>query len=367
MDIPPAGQDIPRRDGDDLPPGEAALQDFRRLLIRRVAEGGQDDAAVGDVEVDIAGRQPFAGAAGRFAVHRLQRRAFGLGHINRPGEGELVDGDRAAFRVPLGLEVVKVCHAPLILRVPLVVGPGQHHLAGGGEGADVVHMAVCLVPPDAVGEPEDLFRPEVVPQHLLDLFPGEVRVAAGGEEALFGDHDRPFAVRVDRAALKDEIPAVVAVDVQKVAGLPGDMVVPVPGEIEPVVQPAPGVEPPVDPADFARGVFDDDRRDVPRPGVVGGEFRHPHLGRQRSPRVFVLVIGGENGHLLPPRDGGDDLDKRLPGGVGPAGPAVRPLRPDQETALVGLELGGHIKPVFAGEGVENVHRVSSFIIFMIYA
>ena len=138
-------------------------------------------------------------------------------------------------------------------------------------------------------QPHDDVDAELVDQVLLDLAPGQVRVAVGVQQALRRRDERALAVDGDRAALEDHRDG--AHLVTGVLGpRPGEGGVALPGQ----VLLAPGVEDPVD-GDTPRTVVrhDVDRAGVPEPGVVdvelddldraaahlGGPRRHRRTGR----------------------------------------------------------------------------------------
>ncbi len=204
-----------------------------------------------------------------------------------------------------------------MLGVGLVLGPGQQHDAGPGEAGEVVDVAVGLVFVDAAAEPDHLLGAEVLVQRRLDLLARELGVAVAVEQALLGDQHRALAVDVDRAALEhDRRP--VAVGCFDLEHLAGDPVVAVPGEVEPAVEPAPGVEAPVDPAPAALAVDEEGRAGVADPGVVGRQLDHPDRGGEERAAVVELGVGDRHRHRL------GDGDRRRHLGVGLPAPAWRP-------------------------------------------
>jgi hypothetical protein len=84
-----------------------------------------------------------------------------------------------------------------VLRVGLVIGPGEQHDAGPGEAGEVVHVPVGLVVVDPLAEPDHLLRAEMLKQHLLDLLARQLGVAVGVEQALFCGHHGALAVDVN--------------------------------------------------------------------------------------------------------------------------------------------------------------------------
>jgi hypothetical protein len=240
-----------------------------------------------------------------------------------------------------------VIEGDLVLRIGLVLGPGQQHHPRPREAGEVVDVAVGLVPEYAAPEPQHLLGAEVVEQLPFDLLAGELRVAVGVEQALFGGEHGPLAVDVDRAALEhDRSPVPIgALDLEDLAG---DPVVAVPGEIEAALEPAPGVEDPVDAAPAAFAADHEGRPRVAHPGVVGGELDDPDRGREQRSAVLELGVGDAHRHRLGDGDrlgdGGEGQLRRLR----PAAPVVGPLRPGHPAAAVGLELARHPEAVRRG-------------------
>jgi hypothetical protein len=64
MDIAPTQQDFAGVNADDFPFGEKGLDRFQGGFVVPVVKLGNNDAAVGDVIVDIGSGQPLVGWAG---------------------------------------------------------------------------------------------------------------------------------------------------------------------------------------------------------------------------------------------------------------------------------------------------------------
>src|SRR5690606_8091796 len=127
----------------------------------------------------------------------------------------------------------------------LVVRPCERDDAGPHEAADIVDMAVRLILIDTAAEPDEFFDGEIVRKHRLDLLSREAGIAVRIEKAFLGGEECALAICMDGAAFEHDGRAV-AVHALDLRDLGGDEIVLVPGEIEAAIEPAPGIEYPVD-------------------------------------------------------------------------------------------------------------------------
>ena len=141
-------------DTDDLAGGEAGGDDVERAAVVRIIEGGDEDEAVGDVEVGVAGREA------------LTFEDDGRGH----GEGD--DAEGLAFvggvGAAEGVEAVEVLGER---EVVLVGGVGLDTGEDGvwrDEAGDIVDVAVGVVAGTAAREPERLVDAEVAVEGLFE-------------------------------------------------------------------------------------------------------------------------------------------------------------------------------------------------------
>ena len=156
-------------------------------------------------------------------------------------------------------------------------------------------------------------------EHSLDLASREA-----GLRFWFSRHSsvamqRALAVDVDRAALEDERRAV-AVGALRSRRPWRQRGRPVPGEVQPAVEAAPGVEAPIDPAPPAPAVDDERRADVADPGVVGRHLDH-RAPRSGSSVAGVVELGGRDRHrdrLARARSPGDGRRTRACAGFAPS-------------------------------------------------
>ena len=241
----------------------------------------------------------------------------------------------------------------LIKGVLRVLGPDAGHLPRGHEAGHVVNVAVGLVGVDAVPQPDDLFAPQIVAELFFDIPTAQLRVPARGQQAHLRGQHRALAVHMDGPALQHEAVGAVAVHPLQLADFPGHQVVLVPGEVQPVMQAAPGVEGPVHRPQVPLIVFHKGGAAVPNPGVVAGHFHHPDVLRQPGPGVLKLVGIHAHRHRLEPGDGPGHVGKGLLGGLGPAPPVVGPLGPQHPHAGLLLKFPGHAIPVLPGSGSHN--------------
>ena len=227
----------------------------------------------------------------------------------------------------------------------LVLRPDARDLAGCDEARDVVNVPVRLVGVDAVLDPQHLLAPEVFAQHLLDLFFRLVGVAALREQAHLSRQHRALSVDVNGTALEHETLCAVAVHVRDLADLARDLVVLVPGEIQPVDEPAPGVELPVHRAKTALVVHKERRPAVAHPRVVALELHDADIFGELGACVLILAHGCADRDLFKFCDGLGNIRKGLLRGLAAVAPVVVSLGPEHPHALLGLKFGGHAIPV----------------------
>src|SRR5688572_2779818 len=227
-----------------------------------------------------------------------------------------------------------------VLRVAGVVGPVQRDHSRLHETGQVVDMAIGLVVDHALAQPDDLPHAEVITQMLLDVRTAHVRISVAVQQALLGDQRRALAIHVDGAAFIDERRAisVTGFDLQHLAS---HGVVQVPREIQPAVEPAPGIEAPVHTAFHAFLVDHERGADVAHPGVVVGNLDHaPGFGQQAA-RELEVLRGHAHAHGLEPRDGGSHFRENPLRRLGAVTPVVGPFGPQHPATGVRLELGRH--------------------------
>ena len=222
-----------------------------------------------------------------------------------------------------------------------VVRPDARDLARTDEADHVVDVAVGLVGVDAVAQPEDLFAAEIVAEHMLDRAAVHGGVAPLGQQAHLSREHRALAVDMDRPALEHEALSAVGIDALELADLLRDLIVEIPREIEPVDEPAPGVERPVHGAHAAVIVDEERRPAVADPGVVARHLDDAHGARQALARVLVLRRGDADRHGFKLQDGRCHVQKGFLRGLGAVAPVVVALRPEHPDAGLRLKLRRH--------------------------
>ena len=263
------------------------------------------------------------------------------------GDRQFVDVQRPPPGVGDALQIFQILPGQRILRVGLVVGPGKHHGGGRHKGADIVHMFVGLVLVDPAGQPEHLFRAKPGAEGLLDLLTAHPGIPPGREQTALGHEQRPLTVAVDAAAFQNKGRRIGAGYPQRTAESRRHRIVLLPVGIQPVHQPAPGVEGPADAPQFPGVIFDKGRAHIPGPGVVALNFQHRHAGQAGGgrPGLFGLIRGSQQVQILAPGNGLKHPHKGLLGRAGVLPPAARPHRPDHQSGPVRGILGRHRKPL----------------------
>ena len=244
-----------------------------------------------------------------------------------------------------------------VLRVPL---PAQHHRAGSREAAQVVHVAVRVVPGDPLPQPDHVRDAEERAKDLLHPLPGHPRVAdldLRVEQALLRRDQRSPPVDLDRSPLQNDAlpvePDRQELHAERLRGPCGDARV-----LSPVRVSRPRVEPEPGDAHFALRAFpaDEDRAEVARPPAIGRKTEEGHAGwidpdAGEEPERLRLVrlrrdddpddlAGGDHPRDLPV-DPGDGRELS-----GPVGAVVRPADPGR---LVRLPLRGHPETARRGQ------------------
>ena len=147
-------------DADDFAVGEAGGDDVEGVAVVGVVEGGDEDQAVGDVEVGVAG--------GEALVFEEDRR----------GHGEFDYFEGSVFEVAEAAEAVEVFgEGEMVFVVSVGLDAGEDFIFVD-EAGDVVDVAVGVVAGAAFVEPEDLFDAEVVVEGLLEIMAGGLRAFA---------------------------------------------------------------------------------------------------------------------------------------------------------------------------------------------
>ena len=266
--------------------------------------------------------------------------------------------DPAALGIGRSFQCIQTGLGERILRVGLVVRPREHNLARSRESAYVVNVLVGLVVVNTARQPDHLGNAQIIAQNLLNLSLCEIGIASRAQQAGFGDKRGALAVRVDGAALANEIAFVVYVVADQVAELARHAVVLLPRGIQAVHIAAPRVETPVDAAALSPAVDNKGRANVTRPRIVSLHHDQTNAVGQLRTRVVILPFRAEHGHAFAFGNRLDHTQKGFPGRIGAVLPAVGAFRPDHQAALMRCKLRRHIKPVLRRCSVQNFHGIS---------
>ena len=246
-------------DADDFAAGEDFSQNVEGYAVVGIVKGGDEDEAIGDVEVGVTGGQTLAAEDDRARHEKLDKR-------------ELLAGGGAR-----GLKTGEILGQGGVVEVARIGLDGGDDDVGRDEAGDVVDVAVGVVAGDAAMEPEHLIDAEKIGEDLFELFAAEAGVALlhFAEKTFFRGEQETGAVDVDGATFQHYAAAPRTVLVLN-RGLP-PRATEQPGHAggEPVVEApvivfGPGVEMPVGETHLTLGVADEDGAGVADPDAVGG-------------------------------------------------------------------------------------------------
>src|SRR6266516_573426 len=150
MDGPESPDQIHRMDPPDRPVADELREDPERHAVPEIVERGHEDGAVRDVEIRVT--------RGKALSVEAQRR----------GHRQIDHLELRAVLEPHPVEPLAVLPQRPVVRVVGVLLAAQHHRSRVDEAAQVVHVAVGIVPRDTAPEPQDVGRTEVVPQHAFE-------------------------------------------------------------------------------------------------------------------------------------------------------------------------------------------------------
>ena len=261
-----------------------------------------------------------------------------------------MDLQLAAFGVGGGRKGCEGVLGHLVVGMLCVIGPDTSNFARGNIGRNTVDVPVGLIGINAVLYPNDLLAAKIIAQVLFDLALGIVRVTTGREQAHLGSDDRSFPVNGERASLEDEVVGLVAVDVSQVAHLHSDEFVLVPGEVEAVVQAAPGIESEMNRAQVSGVVDNEGGPAVADPRIVGFHLHDIDKLVVLKKAMGSCVVDGLDSdcHGFEVGNGARHVGENLLCGFCPVLPVVGSMRPKHPDALLGLVLAGHMEPVCFG-------------------
>src|SRR5262249_7484749 len=153
VDIAATEQYLARRHADDFVLRKHAFQDGECRAIVPGVQERHHDAAIGDVKVDIRTCQAVARRAGPGALQGSYATGFFRRRVERTRLDQLVNLEAPAARIARLRQALVRIMRDFVLRIALVIGPGETHLARTHEAAQVVHVPVGLVLEYAAAQP----------------------------------------------------------------------------------------------------------------------------------------------------------------------------------------------------------------------
>jgi hypothetical protein len=124
--------------------------------------------------------------------NRIDATRLLLRDVEGRGLMDLVDSERSALRIGCAGETRGGVPRDRMLRVALVVRPGERHDSRPHEATQVVDVPSGLVLVDPLAQPEDPVHAQVLAQVPLDLLARPAGIAIRVEEALLGCEERAF-------------------------------------------------------------------------------------------------------------------------------------------------------------------------------
>src|SRR5690606_2803081 len=287
VNIAPAQEDFARRYSDHTAIWEQALQRLQRNRIGFAIEQRHDDSRVCDVEIDVRGGETFSWNARPTVFDGIDTTAF-LGCSEQgTRHWQLVYLEPAALGIARIRQALVSVPRDLVLRIALVVSPGQHDFARTHEAAEIVDVPARFVVHHASAQPNHLGDTKIFAKQVFNLCAIQVWIAVWIEQAFFGGKQRAFAVDVNCTTLQHErrTVAVAALDLEHFAR---HQIVLIPGKIQPSVQPSPCIEDPVDATDLAGIVHHERRSDIAHPRIVARQLHDANRIREHGARIHVL-------------------------------------------------------------------------------
>jgi len=318
-------------DADNLAGGEAFGEDVEGVAVIEVVEGGDQDDAVSDVEVGVAGGEALA------------LKEDGAGH------GERDDFKLLALQVAGLVKALEVLSQREVVFVRGVGFYGGDDLVLGDEAGDVIDVAVGVVSGTATMEPDGLLDAEMLTEGSLQLLTGDTGVALLDlrQEALFCGDKGASAVDVYAAAFEDQAMTgnlwLALWHRVKAGYLLGDLVV-----ATPVIVLGPGVEAPVGEGRFSSGGLSEDGAGVTEPDAVCGPGVEVEAGEVSSATFadgFCAALSGiivdEDVDVFYAGEVADDFRVDPGDGLEFVGPILWVVGPGKPSGGVCIPLCGH--------------------------
>ena len=254
------------------------------------------------------------------------------------------------------LQSIQACLAQSILRISLVIGPGQNYFTRTDKGTDIIYMLVCFIVINTARNPQNLFHAQVSLKLLLNLLFGKVRIASCAQKAGFCYQCRTLAVAVNRTALQHKGNSIIHRSTIMLRKLFRKSIVLLIIGIQAVYLAAPGIKAPVHATQLASlfaVAHNKSRADVTRPAVV--RFHSNQLNIGHTCKIFLrhskVLSTADNITLFARRNRLNHSRKRFAGRHCAKAPRARTLRPHDNTAIMRFVFAGHVKAVGSGSKV----------------
>jgi hypothetical protein len=163
VDIAATEENLPRRHPHHPAARKYALQPPRGQRVGAWVEERHHDAAVRDIEVDVAAGEALARGACPGAVAGNETARLASAHAQRPRHGQSHDFKAPATRIACSVQPLPGIVRDRVLRVAALVAPGEAHHPRADETREIVDVAVGLVVEHALAEPDDVADAQVVP------------------------------------------------------------------------------------------------------------------------------------------------------------------------------------------------------------
>src|SRR5450755_765812 len=148
MNIAAAQQDLASGYADHLAGGKQATQCTRGSGIPALVVERHDDALIGDVKIDIGGRQAIARPTRMAARAHIYPGRLAGGHIKRARLMDSVNGEVPPACVARRFQSLIRIIRNLVLRVLAIFGPSQRDVARTRETRELVDMPAGFVEMD---------------------------------------------------------------------------------------------------------------------------------------------------------------------------------------------------------------------------
>ena len=162
--------------------GKQTLEDVQSAPVVRLVIGRDQDQAVGNIKIGVAGRQP--GAVRILGQDRFRHR-------------QADDRQPASGLVGRGPQPSQVVLQRAIIGVERVVLDRAHDGGRVHKAGDVIHMPVGVIANNACAQPDDGVHPEKGAQGGLNILAVEGRITIRMQQTRLGGQQRAAAVDIN--------------------------------------------------------------------------------------------------------------------------------------------------------------------------